>query len=91
MDFQVLTFSNVSMSSDRVSCVDVTGLSLAAGRAQNPAGTYKDSFELLKLLQSLIVVFNLIWQCHTAGFYEPTFAFSVLCCCGCCTFQLDPL
>ena len=43
MDFQVLPFSNVSIDSDRVSCVDSTGLNLAPGRAQNTANNSEES------------------------------------------------
>ena len=58
MDFQVFTFSNVSKESDRIGCVDSTGLSLAAGRKQNPANSSRESFVNLHVLQFLFVLSN---------------------------------
>ena len=57
MDFQVLTFSNVSIESDRVSCVDSTGLSLAAGRLRNRLLQSEKSFYVGTLLHFVKKIF----------------------------------
>ena len=44
MDFHVLTFGKVANQSGTVSGVDYSGLSLATGRAQNPAGHWRKRF-----------------------------------------------